>query len=125
MVVLAVVCGAGAVYGFAVGPATAQKGTSVNPQPVPPPASAGQRQQIDRGRTLFLDGCSSYHGNDAKGKANVAPTLVGVGAAAADFYLSTGRMPLSNPTDEPTRSPPAYNRQDIDALVAYVASAPT
>jgi len=122
MGLLAVVCGAGAVYGFAVGPATAQKGTSLNPRPAPPPTSAAQRQQIDRGRSLFVDGCSSCHGNDAKGKRNVAPTLVGAGAAAADFYLSTGRMPLSNPTDEPTRSPPAYNRQDIDALVAYVAS---
>jgi ubiquinol-cytochrome c reductase cytochrome c subunit len=122
MAVLAVVCAGGAVYGFAVGPATAQKGTSVNPQPAPPPTSAAQRQQIDRGRALFLDGCSSCHGNDARGKANIAPTLVGVGAAAADFYLSTGRMPLSNPTDQPTRAEPAYNRRDIDALVAYVGS---
>ena len=122
MVVLAVVCGAGAIYGFAVGPAGAQKGTSVNPAPAPPPTSAAQRAQIQRGRTLFLDGCSSCHGNDAKGKQNIAPTLVGAGSAAADFYLTTGRMPLSNPTDQPTRAPPAYNRQDIDALDAYVGS---
>jgi ubiquinol-cytochrome c reductase cytochrome c subunit len=122
MVVLAVVCGAGAIYGFAVGPAGAQKGTSVNPAPAPPPTSSAQRAQIQRGRTLFLDGCSSCHGNDAKGKQNIAPTLVGAGSAAADFYLTTGRMPLSNPTDQPTRAPPAYNRQDIDALDAYVGS---
>jgi ubiquinol-cytochrome c reductase cytochrome c subunit len=122
MLVLAVVCGAGAVYGFAVGPAGAQKGTSVSPTPAPPPASAGQRQQIARGRALFLDGCSSCHGNDAKGKQNIAPSLVGAGSAAADFYLSTGRMPLANPTDQPTRADPAYNRQDIDALDAYVGS---
>ena len=122
MVVLAVVCGAGAIYGFAVGPAGAQKGTSVNPAPAPPPTTSAQRAQIQRGRTLFLDGCSSCHGNDAKGKQNIAPTLVGAGSAAADFYLTTGRMPLSNPTDQPTRAPPAYNRQDIDALDAYVGS---
>jgi ubiquinol-cytochrome c reductase cytochrome c subunit len=116
---LALVCGAGAVYGFAVGPVGAQKAAT------PAPAastSAGQRQQIARGRSLFLDGCSSCHGTDAKGVPNVAPTLYGAGAAAADFYLSTGRMPLANPKDEPTRSPPAYDRRDIDALVAYVAS---
>ena len=122
MVVLAVVCGAGAIYGFAVGPAGAQKGTSVNPAPAPPPTSSAQRAQIQRGRTLFLDGCSSCHGNDARGKQNIAPTLVGAGSAAADFYLTTGRMPLSNPPDQPTRAPPAYNRQDIDALDAYVGS---
>jgi ubiquinol-cytochrome c reductase cytochrome c subunit len=122
MIVLAVVCGAGAVYGFAVGSAGAQKGTSVNPGPAPPPTSSAQRAQIERGRTLFLDGCSSCHGNDARGKPNIAPTLVGAGSAAADFYLTTGRMPLSNPTDQPTRAPAAYNRQDIDALDAYVGS---
>lgn len=122
MVLLALVCGAGAVYGFAVGRAGAQKGTSVSPTPAPPPTTAGQRQQIARGRVLFLDGCSSCHGNDAKGKQNIAPSLVGVGAAAADFYLTTGRMPLANPTDQPTRAQPAYNRPDINALDAYVGS---
>lgn len=122
MVTLALVFGAGAVYGFAVGSAGAQKGTSVNPTPATPPTSDAQRQQIARGRTLFLDGCSSCHGNDARGKQNIAPTLVGAGSAAADFYLTTGRMPLSNPTDQPTRAQPAYGRQDIDALDAYVGS---
>ena len=123
MGVLAVVWGAGAVYGFAVGPATAQKGTSVNPKPAPPPTSAAARQQIERGRTLFLDGCSSCHGNDARGKPNVAPTLVGAGAAAADFYLSTGRMPLDVPTgEEPLRGRPAYPPAQIRALVRYIGS---
>jgi ubiquinol-cytochrome c reductase cytochrome c subunit len=122
MALLALVCGAGAIYGFAVGQAGAQKGTSVNPTPAPPPTSEAQRQQIARGQSLFLDGCSSCHGDDGKGKRNIAPSLEGAGAAAADFYLSTGRMPLANPTDQPTRAEPAYNRRDIDALVAYVGS---
>jgi ubiquinol-cytochrome c reductase cytochrome c subunit len=114
-VLLALLCGAGAVYGFASPRAGAQGDTSANRQPADP-------ARVARGRSLFLDGCSSCHGADARGIRNTAPSLHGVGAAAADFYLSTGRMPLSNPTDEPTRSEPAYNRGDIDALVAYVAS---
>jgi ubiquinol-cytochrome c reductase cytochrome c subunit len=122
MALLALVCAAGAIYGFSVGPAGAQKGSSVNPTPAAPPTGAAQRQQIARGRSLFLDGCSSCHGDDAKGIRNVAPSLYGAGAAATDFYLSTGRMPLSNSTDQPTRAQPAYNRRDIDALVAYVGS---
>jgi ubiquinol-cytochrome c reductase cytochrome c subunit len=52
----------------------------------------------------------------------MAPSLRGAGAAAADFYLSTGRMPLADPTDQPLRTQPAYPRADIDALVAYVGS---
>ena len=51
-----------------------------------------------------------------------APSLHGVGALAADFYLETGRMPLPSPRDEPTRTRPAFDQADIRALVAYVAS---
>lgn len=121
MLVLALLCSAGALYAATSPGAGAQKGTSVDPLPAPPPSPA-ERGLIERGRSLFADGCSSCHGVDARGIRNLAPSLHGAGAAAADFYLSTGRMPLSNPHDEPTRSRPAYERADIDALVAYVGS---
>jgi ubiquinol-cytochrome c reductase cytochrome c subunit len=81
-----------------------------------PSASASQ------GRLLFLDSCASCHGFDAHGIKGRGPNLHGVGARAADFYLSTGRMPLDDPRDQPLRREPAFNRQKIDALVAYVAS---
>jgi ubiquinol-cytochrome c reductase cytochrome c subunit len=77
---------------------------------------------VQRGRELFVAGCSSCHGFDARGKPGIAPSLVKAGAAAADFYLRTGRMPLSDPKDPPLRQKPAYPTDDIDALVAYVAS---
>ena len=83
------------------------------------PAAA---DQVSRGRALFVEGCSSCHGFDARGVADQGPSLVGAGAAAADFYLSTGRMPLDAPGRQPLREDPAYDRADIDALVAYVAS---
>ena len=35
-----------------------------------------------------------------------APPLVNVGAAAADFYLTTGRMPLNDPGNEALRHHP-------------------
>jgi ubiquinol-cytochrome c reductase cytochrome c subunit len=75
-----------------------------------------------RGRALFLEGCASCHGVDARGLEDRGPSLRGAGAAAADFYLSTGRMPLAEPDDEPVRNEPAYPRRDIDALVEYLAS---
>ena len=83
------------------------------------PAAA---DSVSRGRALFVEGCSSCHGFDARGVAGQGPSLVGAGAAAADFYLSTGRMPLDAPGRQPLRDDPAYDRADIDALVAYVAS---
>jgi ubiquinol-cytochrome c reductase cytochrome c subunit len=48
--------------------------------------------------------------------------LRGVGAAAADFYLTTGYMPLEDAEDQPHRNDPTYDRDEIRALVAYIAS---
>ena len=80
-------------------------------------------ESTSEGRRLFLDGCASCHGFDAKGVPGVGPSLVGVGAQAADFYLSTGRMPLKEETgEEPLRSEPAYPPAQIRALVEYVGS---
>jgi ubiquinol-cytochrome c reductase cytochrome c subunit len=87
-----------------------------------PGASSGQGSQVARGRTLFVESCASCHGMDARGVKGLGPSLHGVGARAADFYLSTGRMPIDGPQDQPLRKEPAFPRSDIDALVAYVAS---
>ena len=77
---------------------------------------------VRHGRTLFIAGCSSCHGYDAGGIRGVAPSLRGVGALAADFYLSTGRMPLDSPASEPARKKPAYSPGQIAALDAYIGS---
>ena len=77
---------------------------------------------IAKGRALYLTGCQSCHGTEASGVPGVAPTLQGVGASAADFVLTTGRMPLPAPDQQPVRRTPAYTPAEIDALVAYVGS---
>ena len=76
---------------------------------------------VDRGEQLYLVSCSSCHGVDGRGTSQ-GPGLRGVGAAAADFQLTTGRMPLADPNGQPVRKPPAFRPGQIDALVAYVAS---
>ena len=82
------------------------------------PALAGD---YDRGRTLYEEGCVSCHGLARTGVAHRGPSLQRVGAAAVDFYVSTGRMPLDDPRDEPERAEPAYTRGEIDDLLAYLA----
>ncbi|HEX2804561.1 MAG TPA: cytochrome c, partial [Kineosporiaceae bacterium] len=62
---------------------------------------------VTKGRVLFERGCSSCHGLHGEG-TNQAPTLIGVGAAAADFQLTTGRMPLPAPGAEAERRDPIY-----------------
>jgi ubiquinol-cytochrome c reductase cytochrome c subunit len=77
---------------------------------------------VARGRSLFLAGCAECHGLDARGIEGSGPSLHEAGAAAADFFLRTGRMPLADPHDEPMRTEPAYPDSQIEDLVAYVGS---
>jgi ubiquinol-cytochrome c reductase cytochrome c subunit len=88
-------------------------------RPVPP--TAGNSALVQRGSDLYAQSCAGCHGADLRGRKGQGPALRGVGAAAVDFYLSTGRMPLADPTDEPVRADPEFSRRDIQALVAYVS----
>src|SRR5438094_320789 len=78
--------------------------------------------QIATGRAVYMGSCASCHGPDAEGISGRGPSLGGVGAQAADFYLQTGRMPLSSPDAQPVRTRPAFSQATIAALVAYVGS---
>ena len=60
------------------------------------------------GRTLFQEACSSCHGTQPGRTPGIAPSLRGVGAGPVEFYLTTGRMPLEQPRDEPLRAPPPF-----------------
>ena len=74
----------------------------------------------EAGRQLFVTGCSSCHGFDGRG-TDRGPTLENSGAAAAYYYLSTGRMPLAADDSQPARKEPAYTPEEIDRLTEYVA----
>lgn len=114
----ALVCGCGSILGLSAPQPDAQ--TRARSAIASGGSSSGAA--IARGRDLFVIGCSSCHALNATGVAGRGPSLIGVGAAAADFYLSTGRMPLADPRQEPERTKPAYGRADIAALDAYVGS---
>jgi ubiquinol-cytochrome c reductase cytochrome c subunit len=107
LTVVALVCAAGALVLWAAPGRT---------------AAAAPSALAARGQGLFVQGCSYCHGTDARGVPGRGPTLRGVGAAAADFMLATGRMPLSEPGQEPDRNRPAYGELDRRALVAYIGS---
>ncbi|MFN2608612.1 MAG: c-type cytochrome [Acidimicrobiales bacterium] len=92
------------------------------PAQAPPPAAPPADPQVDAGRQLYAIACTTCHGADGRGVAHRGPSIVGVGAATADFYLSTGRMPADRPEAQVGRKRPAYARAQIDQLVAYVAS---
>jgi ubiquinol-cytochrome c reductase cytochrome c subunit len=77
---------------------------------------------IAQGRMLFVEDCSSCHGLYAEGTPNEAPSLIGVGAAAVDFQVSTGRMPAAELGSENVRKPTHLDPADTRAVAAYIQS---
>ena len=90
-------------------------------RPAEAAGAASSETQVEMGKQLYLEGCSSCHSLQAQGSAD-GPTLIGVGAAAVDFQVSTGRMPLAAPGVQSVAGPPKYNEEQTAALAAYVAS---
>ncbi len=78
--------------------------------------------QIADGRNIFLEDCATCHGMFAQGTTGVAPSLIGVGAAAVDFQVSTGRMPAAAQSAENERKPPRLTTAQTHAVAAYIQS---
>ena len=88
---------------------------------------AENEELVAKGRQLFLVGCASCHGQNGEGiltqrGTQYGPSLVGVGAAAVDFQVGTGRMPMAQPGVQAPRKDPVYAPDQVRALAAYVAS---
>lgn len=73
------------------------------------------------GQRAYETHCASCHGADLLGSAN-GPTLLGVGAAALDFQLMTGRMPADVPWIEIGHRGAQLPPDTIAAIEAYVLS---
>ncbi len=84
-------------------------------------APAQNQTQIAQGHSLFIANCSSCHGLEAQG-SSVAPSLIGAGAAAVDFQVSTGRMPAKELGAENERKPSQFTPAQIYDMAAWVAS---
>ncbi|ANS78220.1 ubiquinol cytochrome C oxidoreductase, cytochrome C1 subunit [Serinicoccus hydrothermalis] len=93
---------------------------------VPPGTSSegATEEQLAEGRQLFLGNCASCHGANAEGNGSAGPSLHGVGAAAVDFQVATGRMPLPAPDVQAERniSQVKFSDEEITSLAVYIDS---
>lgn len=94
--------------------------TSGNASASPP--TTANAAQIAQGRDLFVEDCATCHGLYAEGVSGQAPPLIGVGAAAVDFQVSTGRMPAAQTGAENDRKPPHLDPAQTRAVAAYIDS---
>jgi ubiquinol-cytochrome c reductase cytochrome c subunit len=84
--------------------------------------SMSASQQVAEGRQLFSVSCITCHGANLQGVKNRGPALIGVGSAAAQFQLSTGRMPATGQAAEMLRKPAKFDTEQTLAIAAYIQS---
>jgi ubiquinol-cytochrome c reductase cytochrome c subunit len=89
--------------------------------PKPAVAAEASSDQIQQGKQLFLQNCATCHGIGALG-TDEGPSLAGVGAAAVDFQMGTGRMPMAGPGIQAPRNVPSFDAEKIAAIGAYIQS---
>jgi ubiquinol-cytochrome c reductase cytochrome c subunit len=88
---------------------------------VKPVSAVASADQISEGRKLFLANCASCHGKNAEG-TKAAPSLIGVGGAAVEFQVDSGRMPGQASGPQLQVKKKQFTDEQIDALVAYATT---
>ena len=84
-------------------------------------APTTSQAEIAKGQQIFNQTCSSCHGLQAQG-TSAAPSLIGVGSAAVDFQVSTGRMPAKALDAEQPGAPRKLDAKETHAVAAYIQS---
>lgn len=90
-------------------------------------AETASASDIEAGKRLFEANCATCHGMNGEGRTDGdgntnGSSLIGVGAAAVDFQVGTGRMPMQASGPQASRKPPQFNEEQTAQLAAYVAS---
>jgi ubiquinol-cytochrome c reductase cytochrome c subunit len=79
-------------------------------------------QDVAAGKSLYETSCISCHGRNAQGVQERGPSLIGVGPAAVEFQVGTGRMPLASQNAQADRKPPVFDPEQTRQIGAYIES---
>jgi ubiquinol-cytochrome c reductase cytochrome c subunit len=85
-------------------------------------ASQGLSAAAEEGKALYETSCISCHGNNGQGVSGRGPSLIGVGSAAVEFQVETGRMPAAKQEAQIERKPPAFDSDQARQIAEYVQS---
>jgi ubiquinol-cytochrome c reductase cytochrome c subunit len=77
-------------------------------------------QVAQEGQALFNNSCITCHGQNAEGVEGRGPSLIGVGSAAVEFQVGTGRMPLARQEAQAEEKPPLFNKTQTAQIGQYI-----
>src|SRR5215475_2463887 len=72
------------------------------------------------GKALYDRSCITCHGENAQGVPDRGPSLIGLGSAAVEFQVTTGRMPAALQGAQAERKPPVFTDDQARMLGAYI-----
>lgn len=93
-------------------------------------APSGDEELIARGAEVFGARCATCHGEEGRGvsretnPSNYGPSIQGLGPAAFDFAIRTGRMPLEDPREAVRHREPRLTDGERQAVVAWSRTLP-
>jgi ubiquinol-cytochrome c reductase cytochrome c subunit len=72
------------------------------------------------GKALFDNSCITCHGLNAQGVPGRGPSLIGVGSAAVEFQVGTGRMPMTRQEAQAEEKPPQFDETQTAQMAQYI-----
>jgi ubiquinol-cytochrome c reductase cytochrome c subunit len=74
-----------------------------------------------KGQELYDTSCITCHGDNGEGVEGRGPSLIGVGSAAVEFQVNTGRMPMAaQGAQAPETDYPVFTEEEAEWLGAYI-----
>ena len=77
-------------------------------------------QDAQAGKAIYDVSCVTCHGRNAQGVEQRGPSLIGVGSAAVEFQVETGRMPLARQEAQAERKQPQLSPEDAKKIGQYI-----
>lgn len=76
--------------------------------------------EVVKGQELYDTSCISCHGENGEGVEGRGPSLIGIGSAAVEFQVNTGRMPMAAQGAQAPAGEPVFTEEEAEWLGAYI-----
>lgn len=75
---------------------------------------------VVKGQELYDTSCITCHGENGEGVEGRGPSVVGIGSAAVEFQVNTGRMPMAAQGAQAPAGDPVFDPEEAEWLGAYI-----